>query len=195
MGAAEAIAFARAQLGKPYVFGATGPDSYDCSGLVQAACKAGGASIPRVTYDQIFAGSEVARNDLLPGDLVFPDIGHVQMYTGNNMVIEAPHTGAFVQEVQLWGFWRARRVFSDGTNVTGQTDATTVGLKVTPASWETGAVKVLGYLVSPTWWMRAGVFIGGIVIIILALYWYNHTAINRTVVSTAKTVGEAAVFK
>jgi hypothetical protein len=112
MGVAEAIAFAQAQIGKPYVFGATGPNSYDCSGLVQAACAAGGISISRTTYTQIFDGTEITRDQLQPGDLLFPDAGHVQLYVGDNQVIEAPHTGAFVRLASVWGFWRARRVFT-----------------------------------------------------------------------------------
>src|SRR5690606_19079030 len=69
--AAAAIAFAKAQLGKPYVYGAEGPDAYDCSGLVQAAWKAAGVSIPRVTTDQFAAGTKVSTSQLQPGDLVF----------------------------------------------------------------------------------------------------------------------------
>lgn len=58
--AAKALAFVRAQIGKPYVWGATGPDSYDCSGLTQAAWKAAGVDLPRVTYDQVNAGTTVS---------------------------------------------------------------------------------------------------------------------------------------
>ena len=105
-----AIAFARAQLGKPYVWGATGPNSYDCSGLVQAAYKAAGVSLPRVTQAMILVGTPVARDALVPGDLVFPDIGHVQIYTNNGNVIEAPSAGKVVREVAMWGFMAARRV-------------------------------------------------------------------------------------
>lgn len=105
-----AIAFARAQLGKPYVWGATGPNSYDCSGLVQAAYKAAGINLPRVTQAMILSGTAVARDALIPGDLVFPDIGHVQIYTNNGNVIEAPSAGKTVREVAMWGFMAARRV-------------------------------------------------------------------------------------
>jgi len=94
--AAEAIAFARAQLGKPYVWGATGPDSYDCSGLVQAAWRSAGISLPRTTYDQITAARRITRDQLQPGDLVFfySGISHVGLYTGNGRMIHAPHPGA-----------------------------------------------------------------------------------------------------
>ncbi len=109
--ASAAIAFARSQIGKPYVWGATGPNSYDCSGLVQAAYKAAGISIPRTTAQmQVTLTRRVNRADLLPGDLVFPDFHHVQLYVGNNTVIEAPRKGLAVREVAMWGFNSARRV-------------------------------------------------------------------------------------
>ncbi|MEU9194828.1 C40 family peptidase [Streptomyces hundungensis] len=102
--AAEALAFARAQLGKPYVWGATGPASYDCSGLTQAAWKAAGVDLPRTTWDQVKTGSRVATTDLAPGDLVFfyDDISHVGMYIGNGMMIHAPHSGAYVREESIY---------------------------------------------------------------------------------------------
>lgn len=109
-GADAAVAFARAQIGKPYGWGATGPNAYDCSGLVQAAWKAGGVSLPRTTAQMIFSGRAVAKADLIPGDLVFPDAGHVQIYSNNGNVIEAPHTGTVIRECKMWGFMAARRV-------------------------------------------------------------------------------------
>ncbi|KIZ14573.1 C40 family peptidase [Streptomyces natalensis] len=97
--AAKALAFARAQIGKPYVWGATGPSSYDCSGLTQAAYKAAGVDLPRTTWDQVKVGQRVATSDLQPGDLVFffDDISHVGMYIGNGMMVHAPHPGASVR--------------------------------------------------------------------------------------------------
>ncbi|MFC7265827.1 C40 family peptidase [Streptomyces lutosisoli] len=102
--AAKAIAFARAQIGKPYVWGATGPDSYDCSGLTQAAWKAAGVTLPRVTYDQVNAGTTVSLADAQPGDLVFfyDDISHVGLYIGNGMMIHAPKPGAYVREESIY---------------------------------------------------------------------------------------------
>jgi cell wall-associated NlpC family hydrolase len=118
-----AIAFARAQLGKPYVWGGTGPNSYDCSGLVQAAYRAAGVSLPRTTQQMIFSGQNVAKSDLRPGDLVFPDPGHVAIYTGGGTFIEAPHSGLMVREVPMWGFWRARRVVTLSTPATRDRNA------------------------------------------------------------------------
>ncbi|MEU6554040.1 NlpC/P60 family protein [Streptomyces sp. NPDC046915] len=102
--AAKAIAFARAQIGKPYVWGATGPGSYDCSGLTQAAWRAAGVSLPRTTYDQVNAGTTVSLANAQPGDLVFfyDDVSHVGVYIGNGMMIHAPKPGAYVREESIY---------------------------------------------------------------------------------------------
>jgi cell wall-associated NlpC family hydrolase len=102
--AAKVLAFARAQMGKPYVWGATGPASYDCSGLTQAAWKAAGVDIPRTTWDQVKIGTRVATADLRPGDLVFfyDDISHVGIYKGDGMMIHAPKPGANVREESIY---------------------------------------------------------------------------------------------
>ncbi|MFD8690714.1 NlpC/P60 family protein [Streptomyces sp. NPDC059651] len=97
--AAEAVAFAYTALGKPYVWGATGPSSFDCSGLTQAAYRSAGVSLPRTTYTQIDAGRRVSRSELAPGDLVFfySGISHVGLYIGNGRMIHAPRPGAPVR--------------------------------------------------------------------------------------------------
>lgn len=97
--AAKAVAFAYAALGKPYVWGATGPSAYDCSGLTQAAWQAAGVSLPRTTYTQINAGRRIARSQLEPGDLVFfySGVSHVGIYVGGGQMIHAPHPGAPVR--------------------------------------------------------------------------------------------------
>ncbi|WP_037727618.1 C40 family peptidase [Streptomyces scopuliridis] len=102
--AAKVLAFARAQIGKPYVWGATGPSSYDCSGLTQAAWKEAGVELPRTTWEQVKAGTRVATGDLLPGDLVFfyDDISHVGIYIGDGMMIHAPKPGANVREESIY---------------------------------------------------------------------------------------------
>lgn len=102
--AEKVLAFARAQLGKPYVWGATGPSSYDCSGLTQAAWKAAGVTIPRTTWDQVNVGTRIATDDLRPGDLVFfyDDISHVGIYKGDGMMIHAPKPGANVREESIF---------------------------------------------------------------------------------------------
>ncbi|WP_329197607.1 MULTISPECIES: C40 family peptidase [unclassified Streptomyces] len=97
--AARAVAFAYGAVGKPYVWGATGPASFDCSGLTQAAWGAAGVSLPRTTYTQINAGQRVSRDRLAPGDLVFfySGITHVGLYIGDGKMIHAPHPGATVR--------------------------------------------------------------------------------------------------
>lgn len=101
--AAQAVAFAFAQLGKPYVWGATGPGAYDCSGLAQAAWAAAGVSLPRTTYSQINAGTRVPESQLEPGDLVFfyAGVSHVGIYIGDGEIIHAPHPGAPIRIAPL----------------------------------------------------------------------------------------------
>ncbi|MFJ3717031.1 C40 family peptidase [Streptomyces sp. NPDC090057] len=98
--AERAIAFARAQIGKPYVSGASGPGSYDCSGLTQAAWKAAGVALPRAARDQAAMGTAVPLDDARPGDLVFfhHDSSHVGLCTGDGTMIHAPRPGAYVRE-------------------------------------------------------------------------------------------------
>lgn len=93
----KAAKFALKQRGKPYVFGATGPKSYDCSGLVYTAYKHAGLKIPRQTTGQLkHLGHRVPLNKLRTGDLVFQNKGHVGIYYGKNKVVSAPHSGAKV---------------------------------------------------------------------------------------------------
>ncbi|MFF0090624.1 NlpC/P60 family protein [Streptomyces canus] len=101
--AAAAVSYAYAKLGSPYVWGATGPDAFDCSGLVQAAYRSAGISLPRTTYAQIDAGQRVARSELLPGDLVFfySGITHVGLYIGDGRMIHAPNPSAPVREAPI----------------------------------------------------------------------------------------------
>jgi cell wall-associated NlpC family hydrolase len=109
--AQKAVAFAYAQLGKPYQWGATGPGSFDCSGLVQAAWAAAGVSIPRTTYEQWAALPHVSTSALEPGDLLYMDgIGHVVMYVGGGQIIDAPQTGRDVEKVPLAGWYASSLV-------------------------------------------------------------------------------------
>jgi len=97
--AAAAVSYAYSKLGSPYVWGATGPDAFDCSGLTQAAYRSAGISLPRTTYAQIDAGRRVSRSELQPGDLVFfySAISHVGLYIGNGQMIHAPNPTAPVR--------------------------------------------------------------------------------------------------
>lgn len=110
---------AKSKLGDPYVWGATGPDAFDCSGLTQFSYAAAGVALPRVAADQWNVGAKVALSDLEPGDLLFwatdtsrPEtIHHVAIYVGGGMMLAAPHTGDVVkvQPVYMDGFIGATR--------------------------------------------------------------------------------------
>jgi len=107
----KAVAFAYAQLGKPYQWGATGPGSYDCSGLVQAAWASAGVSIPRTTYAQWAALPHISTSALEPGDLLYFDgVGHVAIYVGGGYIIDAPQTGQDVQKIPLAGWYKSTLV-------------------------------------------------------------------------------------
>jgi peptidoglycan DL-endopeptidase CwlO len=106
--AERAVAFAYAQLGKPYQWGATGPGSFDCSGLAQAAWAAAGVSIPRDTYEQWAALPHIATSAIQPGDLLYYDgIGHVAIYVGDGYIIDAPQTGLDVEKIPMDTPWYA----------------------------------------------------------------------------------------
>jgi len=92
-----AVRAALSRLGSPYVWGATGPDRFDCSGLTQWSYARAGIHLDRTTYQQIYDGIPIPRSQVRAGDLVFPSAGHVQMAIGNNLVVEAPHSGAAVR--------------------------------------------------------------------------------------------------
>lgn len=96
---AQALRYALTRRGDPYVWGAAGPSAFDCSGLVLWAYAQVGISLPHFTGDQWNMGVHVARANLQPGDLVFfyPDIGHVGLYIGNGLMVDAPDFGENVQ--------------------------------------------------------------------------------------------------
>ncbi|MDQ0991651.1 NlpC/P60 family protein [Streptomyces sp. V3I7] len=94
----KAVAFATAQLGKPYVWGAEGPDTFDCSGLTSQAWASAGHPIPRTSQEQWKRLKHVAIEDMRPGDLViyFHDASHVGMYVGHGTIVHAPRPGRTV---------------------------------------------------------------------------------------------------
>ena len=102
---AQALQAAISRLGYPYIWGAAGPTSFDCSGLVMWAYQQVGISLPHFTVSQYNSGVHVSRNDLEPGDLIFffSNISHVGMYIGNGMMIDAPNSGAVVRVGPLFG--------------------------------------------------------------------------------------------
>jgi peptidoglycan DL-endopeptidase CwlO len=97
--ASVAVQFAYAQLGKPYLYGGAGPDSYDCSGLTMRAWGAAGVALPHSAAGQQAELPSVSLSALEPGDLVFygAPAFHVAIYIGGGQIIQAPHTGAFVE--------------------------------------------------------------------------------------------------
>jgi cell wall-associated NlpC family hydrolase len=107
-----AVRAALSRLGRPYVWGATGPNQFDCSGLTQWAYAQAGIHLDRTTYQQINEGIPVPRSQIRPGDLVFPNSGHVQLSIGNNLVVEAPHAGATVRVSALGAGVQIRRPLS-----------------------------------------------------------------------------------
>ncbi|MBA2558589.1 MAG: C40 family peptidase [Propionibacteriales bacterium] len=98
-----AVDTALAQIGDPYVYGAAGPDAFDCSGLTMYAWAAAGVSISHASSMQPGEGTPVPVSDLMPGDLVFyySPISHVGMYIGNGQIVHAPHPGSSVEIVPL----------------------------------------------------------------------------------------------
>lgn len=96
--AGAAVAAAASQIGKPYVYGATGPNSFDCSGLTGYAWKQAGVSLPRTSQGQAGAGRSVPVSQIQPGDLViyYSGMSHVGIYAGNGKIIHAPRTGSNV---------------------------------------------------------------------------------------------------
>ncbi len=103
-GAAVAVAAARAQLGKPYMWGAAGPDAFDCSGLTQWVWSRAGVALSHYTGAQWNEGRRVSTSELMPGDLVFfgADLHHVGIYIGAGKMIDAPRTGTVVRIEDVW---------------------------------------------------------------------------------------------
>lgn len=95
--AANAIKVALSEVGKPYVWGAEGPDSFDCSGLMQFAYARAGIKLPRTSQEQMGVGLHVDKDSIQPGDLLFPNPGHVMMALGAGKLVEAPRTGLDVR--------------------------------------------------------------------------------------------------
>jgi len=112
--ASNALSSAMSKLGKPYVYGATGPNSFDCSGLVGWAYKQVGVALPRTSAAQSRVGKPVAKSDLRPGDLVFfySPVSHVAMYLGDGKVVHASTSGqpVKVSELNRMPFNSARRI-------------------------------------------------------------------------------------
>ncbi|MFJ3790578.1 C40 family peptidase [Kitasatospora sp. NPDC090091] len=108
-GAAAAVAFARAAIGLPYIWGGEGPGGYDCSGLTMTAWRQGGRQLNHFAADQYAQSTPIGYRELRPGDLVFwtdtgraTDIHHVGLYIGDDQMIEAPRPGMPIKQASLW---------------------------------------------------------------------------------------------
>ena len=127
---------ARKQVGKPYVWGATGPDSFDCSGLVCYCYDQCGIGFGyrASTRELINEGIEVSQSNIIKADLVFPSSDHVTLYCGTgDDIIHANGLQGIVQEYYIYSFWRARRIIQGGNenpdnggNTAGDSGYTTV---------------------------------------------------------------------
>lgn len=198
----EAIGFARQQIGKPYVFGTKGPNTYDCSGLIVAAYAQTNPPInlPHWTGALIGCGIEVSKGDLQPGDMVFPNIDHVQLYVGDGQVIEAPQAGLNVRLIPMGTFWRGRRVVNDGKKGTALSAwvGSFAASKDDPSLLDAGKAyaKLAANLTNPKFWVRVGKgALGGVLIFFGVLMWMRRP-IGSTVSSVydgIKSVGNTAV--
>jgi peptidoglycan DL-endopeptidase CwlO len=101
--AAAVVAYARAQVGKPYCYGGSGPGCFDCSGLTMMAWRQAGVSLPHSSSAQYNVGRRISASELQPGDLIFyySPISHVSVYIGNGQRISATHTGDYVRVQSL----------------------------------------------------------------------------------------------
>lgn len=107
----KVVDLAKKQIGKPYKWAAAGPDSFDCSGLVVYVYKkALGIDLPHYTGDLMKKGTKVSRDNLKPGDLIFPNDHHVGIYIGNDQYIHAPQSGKTVKKASIKNFYTARRI-------------------------------------------------------------------------------------
>jgi uncharacterized protein YycO len=167
----QAVAFALQQVGKPYAWGTSGPDSFDCSGLIQAAYGSAGVNLPRTTYQQCLIGSPVSgQADAAPGDLVFPYLNesHVCMYIGNGEVVEAPKPGGVVQVVDWYGASGGiRRVTTQvGTGASVQAAGLSTGGTGGPDTSTTGqATSLLSALTNAQDWTSFAYIAAGVLIL------------------------------
>ena len=141
----QLLTVARSELGKPYSYGAEGPNMFDCSGLIQFAFAAVGITLPRTAAAQQQATTPVGTP--VAGDLVFygSPADHVGLYVGGGQMLAAPHSGAVVQIQPVYAGATYRRVPGLGNSATGALAsapaalAQTVGLSLDPSTWASAA--------------------------------------------------------
>jgi hypothetical protein len=154
-GLQDVLNWAMNQRGKPYVWGGTGPDGYDCSGLIQQAFQSIGISLPRTSQEQRDAGTGVSLSDIQPGDVVTftypgesgnPGPGnHVALYAGSGQVIEAAHSGVPVRVAPLdvAHVDRVRRIIGGGAGSVAASGAADISADATTA--QTAGLQQAGY--------------------------------------------------
>jgi cell wall-associated NlpC family hydrolase len=116
---AAALVVAESRIGAPYRYGGAGPDAFDCSGLVAYAYRQAGITLPRTAAQQYAAVTPVPRRELRPGDLVFfrlngRDVGHVGIYAGDDLFVDAPQSGGTVRLANLDDAWYRERYVGAG---------------------------------------------------------------------------------
>lgn len=157
-----AVQYALAQVGKPYVWGTAGPDTFDCSGLVMAAFRHAGFKISRVTYTQLNDGTAVTRDQMRRGDLWFTDPGHVAIFLGDGQMVEAPNSRSRVRVAPVRQFFAGRRIGAPSTVPGGVQN---VGI-VPDLSGITGAI---GTLTSGHTWLRVLMVASGVLMLLFVL--------------------------
>lgn len=172
---ADIVNQAEKYLGDRYVFGAEGPNTFDCSGLVQYVYKHFGIKTPRTAHEQQHFGTAITRSQLRPGDLIFFSWGadkvadHVGIYVGNGKMINAPHTGAVVRiQTPSWGNAVAYRRFpgvvgGPATNESAITDAIKIGTGAAVDALKGSSGSLTAQLLAPLVNIASGVAeIGGV---------------------------------
>lgn len=176
-----AVQYALAQVGKPYVWGTAGPNTFDCSGLVMAAFRHAGFKISRVTYTQIRDGSPVSRPNMRRGDLWFTDPGHVAIYLGGGQFVEAPNSRSRVRVAPVRNFYAGRRIGAPSSGPPAQPppDGGTEPIGLLPdISGITDAVRLL---TDRHTWVRIAVIGAGIVLLLLLVRQVLSTQIGGVV--------------
>lgn len=200
-----AVQAALSKLGHAYVWGATGPDVFDCSGLVQWAYGQAGIPLSRTTYTQVNDGSPVT-GPPQRGDLVFPESGHVVIALGGDQCVHAPETGDVVKISNYWTQpYAVRRVGSNsGTPGSVNTDPSFAagssfnganvgnGSYQNPLSGLTQTATFLGALTDTDTWIRSGqVIAGGVLIMLGGWFVISNNVLGNTAGHITKTAKEA----
>jgi len=186
MGAADtAISAALSKRGDKYVFGAAGPDTFDCSGLVVYAYGQAGIKLPHFTGALWATLPHVPKAQMQPGDLIFPTPSHVGIYLGNNQFVVAPHTGSYVQVENVGTVWGVARVTGDpatSVNVNASTGGSGTSLVGLPSDIEnvfSSINKIADWISSPDNLARISVFMLGCAFLALGL-WKADTITTTT---------------